>query len=237
MGGTARFQSVVLDEAALQGTVEALLTRCLGYSVKIGRLAREPSPFATLFPAEVLSIDFEDGKNMSLFMKHLGEEESDHPEKQCRDREVRVYEELLRDDRLPVARYYGSCWNQTTRRREVFLEYVRDWNLRYHEMEHWFTAARRLARMHAHFAGRVGKLLTCEFLLQFSGNHFYEWSRRALSVVAEQSAELAAELHSIVNNYPRVVEVLGCQPLTLVHNDLSPKNVIADTQPRPDMLR
>src|SRR5881628_508766 len=100
MGGTARFQRIALDEDVLQQTVEALLARRLGRSVKIDRLRREPTPFATLFPAEVLSIDFENGRQTALFLKHLGPEGSDQPEKQCRDREVRIYEELLADDSL-----------------------------------------------------------------------------------------------------------------------------------------
>ncbi|HEV8718406.1 MAG TPA: phosphotransferase [Candidatus Binatia bacterium] len=233
MGRRARFENIALDEAELQGTVEALLTRRLGYSVKIARLERKPSRFATLFPAEVLAIGFENGQKISLFLKHLGPEQSDHPDKQCRDREVRVYEELLANDSLPVPKYYGSSWNQTTGRHEVFLEYVDDWNLRYHAIEHWLTAARSLGRLHAHFAGWAEKLLACEFLLPFNDSYFHEWANRALDTVSQYSDGLAAAFRSVVKNYAGVAEALGRQPVTLVHNDLSPKNVIADRSSSP----
>ena len=39
-----------------------------------------------------------------------------------------------------MARYYGSRWNVETERQELYLEYVDDWNLKYHDLEHWFTA-------------------------------------------------------------------------------------------------
>jgi len=221
------------DETRLRLTVEGLLQDAQGRGVKVSGLRHKPSPFATLFPAEVLSVSLEGGGEVPLFVKHLGSEQSDHPDKQCRDREVRVYEELLADGRLPAAKYYGSRWNEVTKRREVFLEYVDDWNLKYQGLEHWFTAARRLAQFHAHFAARAERLLASDFLLRLDAPYFYAWAGRALSEVAEQSAEIAAELESVVDNYDRVTEVLCRQPSTLVHNDLSPKNVMADRASSP----
>ncbi len=233
MGTEAEIQKANLDETQLRLTVERLLQDAQGRHVKISSLMREPSPFATLFPAEVLSVLLESGDEISLFVKHLGSEQSDHPDKQRRDRETRIYEELLGDDDLPVPKYYGSNWNETTKRREIFLEYIDDWNLKYHDLEYWFIAARRLAQFHAYFATRAEKLLACDFLLRFDTCYLYEWADRALSVLRDQSAELAAELARAVGSYDRVSEVLTRQPLTLVHNDLAPKNVLADRSSNP----
>jgi aminoglycoside phosphotransferase (APT) family kinase protein len=216
------------DETRLRLTVERFLDEARGRRVRVVRLRREPSPFASLFPAEVLSAALEGGDEVRLFVKHLGPEQADHPEKQCRDREVRVYEELLGEEGLPAPRYFGSCWNEATRRREVYLEHIGDWNLKYQGLEHWFTAARRLAQFHAHFAGQAARLLDCDFLLRLDASQLRGWARRAHAVVADQSAELAAELARALGSYGRVCEILGRQPVTLVHNDLAPKNVLAD---------
>ena len=75
---------------------------------------------------------------MSLFVKQLGPEQADHPDKQCRDREVRVYEELLAGSDVSAPRYYGSAWNEASGRLEVFLGYVDDLSLKYQPIEHWF---------------------------------------------------------------------------------------------------
>ena len=181
----------------------------------------------------MLSLTLAGGGEVSLFVKHLGPEEADNPDKQCRDREVRVYEELLAGADLPVARYYGSAWNEATGRREVFLEYVDDWSLKYQPLEHWFTAARRLAGLHAHFAARAGELLACDFLLRLDAGYLHAWAERALATVRDLYPELAAGLEPVVRGYARVADVLGRQPLTLVHNDLSPKNVLADRSSSP----
>jgi aminoglycoside phosphotransferase (APT) family kinase protein len=220
-------------DARLRRTLERLLGHARGRPVNVSRLRREPSPFATLFPAEILSLTLRGGGELALFVKHLGPEQAGHPEKQCRDREVRVYEELLREESLPVPRYYGSRWNEATGRREVFLEYIGDWNLKHQALEHWFTAARRLAQLHAYFAGRAARLLACDYLLRFDAAFLRGWAERALAVVGGQSAELAADFTPVVDGYDRVTEVLGRQPLTLVHNDLAPKNVLADRSRSP----
>jgi hypothetical protein len=233
VGSRCEIQKANLGETDIRIALERLLQDTQGRQVKISSLRRQPSPFATLFPAEALSVSLESGDEIRLFVKHLGPEQSDHPDKQRRDRETRVYEELLGDDDLPVPKYYGSNWNETTKRREVFLEYIDDWNLKYHDLEYWFIAARRLAQFHAYFATRAEKLLACDFLLHFDTSYLYEWADRAITVLSDQSEELAAEFALAVGCYDRVAEILASQPLTLAHNDLAPKNVLADRSTNP----
>src|SRR5262249_19836935 len=108
------------DDTRLRLTLERLWQESRGCRIKAAGLRRRASPFATLFPAEVVSLVLETGEEVSFFVKHLGPEQADHPEKQCRDREPRAYAELLGGEGLPVPRYYGSRWNEATKRREVF---------------------------------------------------------------------------------------------------------------------
>jgi thiamine kinase-like enzyme len=221
-------------ERRLRRVVERFVERSLARPVTVKSLARHPSRFATLFPAEVLTIELDGGERLSLFLKHLGaQEQPDHPEKRCREREVRIYERLLGDSALPVVRFYGSDWNEESRRYELFLEYVDDLTLNYQELEHWSTAARRLAHLHAHFASRAGTLMECDFLLRLDEHHLHEWKDRAVTAVSARSAELAAKLSRIVERYDTPAAVLAAQSPTLVHNDLSPKNVIADRSATP----
>src|SRR5687767_11296053 len=136
--------STPADEV-LQATLEVCLSQALRQRVHVRAMARAPSPYATVFPAEIVSLTLADGRLLSLFVKHLGAEQADHPDKQRRDRECRVYETLLGDERLPVPRYYGSTWNGDVARHTLVLEYVDGWNLKYQSLEHWVTAAVRLA--------------------------------------------------------------------------------------------
>ena len=211
-------------ELELRRFIEAILSEAVGHQAKINCLKREPGPFVTLFPADVLTISLAGGDKISLFLKHMGSQEADHPDKQCRDREIRVYRELLTDKSLPVAKYHGSRWNERSQCHEVVLEYIDGWILEYHHLEHWFTAARRLAHLHAHFAAQADKLWSCQYLLHFDARYYSDWAARALATVAEQSAELARALEDVLSQYHRAAALLAEQPGTLVHNDLAPKN-------------
>jgi len=217
------------------GELTTLLARALDLNAGIDSIARQQSPFVTLFPAEVLTLTLRDGRQVRVFLKHLGpEQQPDQPDKQRRDREVRVYERLLRgDDHLPVVRYVGSRHDAHTGRHELYLEYVDDWSLQYHELEHWFTAAARLAELHAHFAERASDLRASEFLLELDHGYFAAWAGRAEVALAKQSDELAGRIATLRANYAPVCDLLASQPVTLVHNDLACKNVIADRATTP----
>ena len=207
--------------------VEAVLSEAFGTPVGVAAVQTEPIPLPSVFPADLVSVALADGTGLSLFVKHLGNEQADHPDKQDRQREVRVYDSLLRDPGLPVPRYYGSRWNAATQHTDVYLEYVPDWSLKYTDLEHWFTAARRLAHLQAHFGVQTERLLGCDFLLRLDAAYFCAWAERALSAVIRHAPQLAPRLETVVCRYTSIAELLGRQPLTLVHNDLAPKNVLA----------
>jgi hypothetical protein len=210
------------------------LASALGLDVEIQSISRQPSPFATLFPAEVLTLSLSNGHQVRLFLKHLGPEQADQPDKQRRDREVCVYEHLLRDGKdLPVAKYFGSRCNARTCRHELYLEHIDDWSLQYQSLDHWYTAAARLADLHLHFAGRAGELRSCDFLLKLDEPYFAAWAARAQAAVAELWPQLGNRIDKLLGEYQPVCELLATQPVTLVHNDLACKNVIADCATSP----
>jgi aminoglycoside phosphotransferase (APT) family kinase protein len=220
-------------QIALDAALERVLRRTGVRAADITSISRTPSRFATLFPADVLSVTLRPGGRRSLFVKRLGAEQADHPDKQCRDREVRVYEELLDDHRLPVPRFYGCEQNSATGRRELFLEYIDDWNLRYQPLEHWIDAARALARLHGWFAERREQVGALAFLLRIDEAYVRAWGERAVEAASSISRPLGSRLRRVVSGLGPAAALLARMPPTLVHNDLSPKNVIADRSVSP----
>lgn len=223
-------------DAGLGAGLDTAVRRAAGPGAEILGVHRTPSPYATVFPAEVVSVELASGEPISIFVKHLGEEQQGHPDKLVREREVHVYGELLGDRDLPVPRFLGSGLNDATGRRELFLEYVDGWNLKYRDLRHWHTAARRLARLHLAFARRAERLLERDFLLRLDRDYLLAWAGRAVAAVSSLSAELASRLQRTVDDLGLAVDLLAAQPPTLVHNDLAPKNVIADTSMSPSRI-
>jgi aminoglycoside phosphotransferase (APT) family kinase protein len=213
--------------------LDAAVRRAAGPRAEVVGVRRAPSPHASVFPAEVVSVELVSGERVSIFVKHLGDEQRSHPDKRVREREVRVYDELLGDRDLPVPRFLGSAWNDATGRRELFLEYVDGWNLKYQELRHWHTAARRLARLHLAFARQGDRLLGRDFLLRLDRDYLFAWAGRAVAAVSSLSAEPASRLQRTVDDLGVAADLLAGQPPTLVHNDLAPKNVIAETSAGP----
>src|SRR5207248_3127413 len=107
---------------------------------------------------------------------------------------------------------------------------------KYHGLEHWETAAQRLASFHSHFAARADALTACDFLLRLDVDYFAAWAKRALDALADQSAELAEQLKDVILRYGVACELLAARPVTLVHNDMAPKNVIADRSHTPPRI-
>jgi hypothetical protein len=219
---------------SLDASLGAAVRRAAGPDAEVLGLHRAPSPYAGVFPADVVSVELTSGERISIFVKHLGEEQGSHPDKRVREREVRVYGELLGDPTLPVPRFLGSGWDDATGRRDLFLEYVDGWSLKYQELRHWYAAARRLARLHLAFARQGDRLLERDFLLRLDRDYLLAWAGRALAAVSSLSAELASRLRRSVDGLGVAIDLLAEQPPTLVHNDLAPKNVIADTSADPD---
>jgi hypothetical protein len=225
----------VADQGQRAGPEEALRL-ALGGGISVVEATRRPNEFSTLFPSDILHLELSSGEELFLFAKQLTGEQVDHPDKLERRREAWVYENLLSDSALPVPRWFGLGQNPATGCQELYLEYLDGLSLRYQGLEHWFPAARRLADLHLHFAARSELLRSGGFLLELNERYFEAWAERAVSAVGAVSAGLATRLEHVVSSLEPALAVIVAQPCTLVHNDLSPKNVIAVTTSRPPRI-
>jgi aminoglycoside phosphotransferase (APT) family kinase protein len=232
------------EDGELRPAVARWISDALGHEVGIDGWRREPSPVAVagVSPIETLRVSMAGEDELTLFVKHPGEDQAAHPDKQSRDREWRLYEDWFRADGLPVPRYYGSrraageAGSERSQRRELYLEYLGDWSLKYQALDHWHEAAPQLARLHARFAERAAELQACDYLLRLDAAYFRAWADRAQAAAGRQSEALAGELSDVVASHGAVGELLERQPVTLVHNDLAPKNVLVDRAQSPTRI-
>lgn len=198
-------------------------------------VSREPSPFARRSRAEVVTVERTDGTVERRFVKRLAPET--HPDKRRRDREPLVFRRLLeparQESRLPVPHCHRAYRDAVSREHVLVLEHVDGWPLKYHGLEHWATAARELARLHASFAAWGTLLRRCDFLLRLDGGYFRAWAGRAPAAVAARAPTLERRVRRVLRDHDAVAELLGAQPPTLVHNDLAPKNVVVETASDP----
>lgn len=229
-----RAAPIRMDEEGLRARLEGVLRERFGGAPRVGSLERTHSEFATVFPADVLRVTMDDGRELQIFLKHLGD--TDHPEKKTPDKEIRIYAELLADADVPVPAYYGSGWNAETGRHELYLEYIDDWSLKYQDLEEWYRAAAALADVHAAFAVRAEDLRACDALPALDEPYYAGVAARAREQLSRHTPALADPLDEVLRGYEEVIAVLTQAPPTLVNADLSPRNVIADRSRTPSRL-
>jgi Ser/Thr protein kinase RdoA (MazF antagonist) len=196
---------------------------------RVTAVRHRPNPYSTLVPSEVLELDLSSGDTVSVFAKRLDGAQQGHPDKQRPDREPMLYQGLLADLDLPVVRCLGIRDDPGGGARELYLEYLDGLDLRYQDLERWYLAAGRLAEFHRHFAERAAVLRACDYLLKLDERYFEAWAERAVAELARMYPDSAAELSRIVEYLEPAPALLASQPITLVHNDLSPKNAMAMT--------
>jgi hypothetical protein len=227
-------RTVGLPHDELRTDLERLLARRDGAPIHVRALEVSPSPFAGQGAADVVRIDIHGQAPTTVFLKHPPPDVA-HPDKQRRDREQRVYRELLCLEGLPVADYLGSV-PRGDGGETLVLRHVDDWDLRYQALDVWLVAAASLGSLHARF-GDDPRLLASDALLRLDADYLRAWAQRAMDEVARHSMDHRRALERALAAFGVVVEPLrACVP-TLVHNDLAPKNVLADRATAPATIR
>ncbi len=147
---------------------------------------------------------------------------------QRRERELRVYQDLLAAAELGTAKHCGSVWDESEGRFWLLLEFVDGMEVRSCDFEYWVAAAAWLGRMQGYFAQHSNRLNGCDFLLRHDTDFFWSVAELALRAVSQISIPLADRVAKIVNRYDRLVDVMVGQPSTLVHGAYLPSQILVD---------
>jgi aminoglycoside phosphotransferase (APT) family kinase protein len=99
--------------------------------------------------------------------------------------------------------------------------------------EPWDLAAGWLGRVHGHFHRQAAGLRDSNpYLLEHGRSWFAAWCGRAHVTLAASPDPRARRLLRALEHYHRATRELAALPLTLVHGDLRPANVIVDVARR-----
>jgi Phosphotransferase enzyme family len=221
------------DEDALRRCVERIAADG-GERPAIARIDRRRSDHSSSYVSDVVTIRLAGGEEFRLFLKDFGSSQfyKEEPRRQ-RDRELRVYRELLGGAGLGTARYHGSMWGESGGRFWLVLEFVGGTPLAYCEFEYWVAAAGWLGRLHGYFAEHADRLRACDFLLRHDADFFWSKARLALATVSTISPPLADRLANVLSRYEACVEVMVSQPPTLVHGGYKPRHILVDVTSQP----
>ena len=225
------------DEETFHRCLSGIVTDLLGGQPVITSLHRNRSKYSSWYAAEILTVRVAAGAELKIFMKDFGSyfRAKDGME-QRRDREMRVYKELLAQADLGTARYYGSVVDASRGRFWLLLEYVDGMPVRYCDLKYWIAAAGWLGRMHGHFARQSSRLSATCFLVRHDIAFFLSKADLALAAVSHISPALARRLSALLNGYDRLAEVMASGPHTLVHGAYRAKEILVSAGSDPPRI-
>jgi hypothetical protein len=227
--------STPADEEALRRCLECGLPEALGGRCAITAVHGRRFDLATSYNAQVVVVCLDTGEEVKVFLKDFSStvRPKDRP-KQRREREVRVYRELLAGAGLGTAGYYGSLLDESRGRLWLLLEFVEGTPVGYLDIGgYWAPAAAQLGRLHGHFTGQAERLSGCDFLVRHDADFFWARAELAGRCVTELAPHLAGELNRIVDRYAPVVRMMAGQPRTLVHGGCRSTNILVEVASDP----
>ena len=146
------------DADALRQCVERIVRdRPIGSGRSaIAGIHRQRFECSSSYACDVVTVDLTTGDELKIFLKNFGV--SQLPKDglpQRRERELRVYRDLLTQADLGTATYYGSLWDESHGRFWLLLEFVHGMPLRFYDVDSWVAAAGWLGRMQRYFAQQI----------------------------------------------------------------------------------
>lgn len=201
-----------MSDAALREALEELL----GEPVQV--LRRRPIPYGSTYAIEELEAVHAGGVRRLVFKDLSAPAVSGAKPALAVDpqREVAAYRDVLGPRRIDAPTCLGAIADAATGRYWLFLERIEgDLLWQVGTPETWDLAAALLARMHAQGAPPAASPL-----VRYDAEWFRLWPRRARAITG------AASLDRVIDGYDRVIERLTSWPVTFVHGEFYPSNVI-----------
>jgi aminoglycoside phosphotransferase (APT) family kinase protein len=217
------------NEPGLRQCLERILPRVSNRQSTIVAIHRRRSDASTSYETDILTVQFADGGAFEVFLKNYGAFVRVRTEtvEQNREREVRVYQDLLEEANLGTPRYYGTVWDESQGTFWLLLEYVHGTPVSYLEpTDYWIAAAGWLGQMHGYFTRHAHYLSQLNFLRRHDEHFLLAKAEAALDAVSQILPGSVERFARIVNRYDRVVEAMVAHPPTLIHGSFYPSNVM-----------
>jgi aminoglycoside phosphotransferase (APT) family kinase protein len=200
----------------------------------IAGVDRKRSPFIGSYDCEHLVVELTDGTSRRFFLKDFGRSRQTKDERaRRRDRERRVYRDLLAGAELGTPAYVGSIWDDTRGRYWLLLELVEAEVVKETDIRYGVHAAAWLARMQAHFRRHADRLEAADFLIRHDAAYFSGKAAAARRDVAAIEPSCVGRLEDALADYGRIIDVLTSQPQSLVHGGYIPWHLIVDERCEP----
>lgn len=231
-------------QSFLRNEIERMLSEHFGCDLHVAQLERRPFAYQTSSAIEAVDVELDDGRRLALLAKDVSRAGLHRTASQAKPdflhdprREVEVYRRVLPHGPPGTAKCYGALsiggegdW--------LLLEHVDGRELyQIGELPLWQAAARWLAQLHSHWAGRVEELRERAPLLNYHADFYRRWLSRAHEFRSRRSEGDSAIWQRLSDGYGRIIEELLALPPTFLHGEFYASNVLVSSAPTIDRAR
>lgn len=130
------------DEVVLCQCLNRIVPDIFGRQLGIEAINRRRSDYSSWYASDIVTVQLATGEEFKIFLKDFGSYlRPKEGMEQRRERELRVYQDLLAAADLGTVKYYGSVWDKSQGRFWLLLEFVNGMEVRFCDFEYWVTAA------------------------------------------------------------------------------------------------
>lgn len=176
-------------------------------------------------PIQRLLVTLDDGRHITVIFKQLQGDGRRYPA-----REVLLYERLLRGRRFDAPALYACYSDEVKDCHWLFLEDVGDSRLEWCETAVWHQAFGWMARMHADAYGQESQLRALGCLAEHDGNFWDRLAGSAREQLHLRARSALGPFDRAMTAYRHAVAGIEVEPRTLVHGDLSCKNLLVQQE-------
>jgi thiamine kinase-like enzyme len=206
----------------------------------IEELQRSAAWYRSSFVLEELEVKLDDGLRLHLLFKNVSLQGLSEAGRLGKPtflpdplREIETYRRILASHLPDAALCYGAVADAELGRYWLFLEKVQGGKLtNVGRLDTWKRVAEWLATMHTHLGRqlRLRDLAEASHLIRYDSDLYRLWPRRAQAFLRQiepaPPADALERFDRLVAGYDRVIERLLALPLTLIHGEFYPNNVL-----------
>jgi len=226
-----------VTDVALRHAIEHTLSH-RGASSTVRDLRRRPSAYATSCALEEVVAELDDGCRLELMLKNLSRAAMSQRAVRAKPsflhdpcREIAVYRRILAPFGLGAA-FYGATADRGRDEYWLLIERVQGRELyQLGDLGAWIAAARWLADLHQRIRAVAPEhLAQSAHLVRYDADFYRLWMTRAKRFLATANPcppVVPITLRRLAAAHERVIDRLTELPLTVVHGEFYPSNVLA----------
>jgi hypothetical protein len=215
------------DDDSLRAGLEAVLEARGLLHGELAIKAREKNTYTSTFPSEIATCRVGSGPLIRFFLKYSAQRENEaYGHRGGVGYEANVYRELLSSLDISIARLYGIYHSPDRINTWLAIEYLEEGTRMTHSIdpEAMAKAARWMGRFHALCSTRVGDP-ALSFLNRYNRDYYLGWVDRTQQMVCQAGVD-SGWLRLLCSRIEEVIEVLCNAPLTIIHGEYYPKNIL-----------